>query len=384
MRNFKKTTTLIAIILIIFIAKSATGIIMDIFNNDFEQRWMELFKEVSKLNEYTTSRAVTLHRANIEGYNIDGAIFSGATFDGVKWEAMSATNSKFTKTVFKNCEFINVNFEDSTLTEVIFDNCKIEYSNFSGCTMLKTSLRNCEIIETRFDGTDGDLLRINSCKIMSRSTFSGSKIHFIFKDTTLSGVNMMGLGGCHPLTIDDCLLDEVDFYKSHFSDITLRRVQQGEGGIKFNGITAESIRLEKAELDGIGFMESHAKTAIIVNSEVFAIGFSGGGVGKITFRNSTVQYFDIAESIMPNVEFTSCNLIEPMLYDGFIKEFVIRDSSIKDITGNGFKADIVVWDNVTLDGKIDFTNAQIKDFRPTRLKRGPCLQLITTGSNVRF
>jgi hypothetical protein len=37
-----------------------------------------------------------------------------------------------------------------------------------------------------------------------------------------------------------------------------------------------------------------------------------------------------------------------------------------------------------LDGKIDLTNAQVKDFRPTRLKRGPRLNLITSGSNMRF
>jgi hypothetical protein len=269
-------------------------------------------------------------------------------------------------------------------TSVVFDNCKIIASNFSGCTMVKTVFNECEIEETALDGTDGDVLRVNKCIIKTRSAFSGSKIQFEFKDSTLSGVNMMAQNGAFPLTIDGGLLSEVDFGKSYFSDVILRRVRQGEGGIKFNSITAENIRLEEVELDGIGFMESHAKTAIIVDSEILAIGFSGGGVGKIIFRNSTVQYFDIAESMMPHVEFNSCRLIEPMLYDGLIKEFAIRDSTVKDITGNGFKAEIVVWDNVTLDGKIDLTNAQIKDFRPTRLKRGPRLQLITTGSNLRF
>jgi hypothetical protein len=48
------------------------------------------------------------------------------------------------------------------------------------------------------------------------------------------------------------------------------------------------------------------------------------------------------------------------------------------------KADTVLWDNVTLNGKIDLTNAQVKDFRPTRIQHGPDLQLITTGSNLNF
>jgi hypothetical protein len=59
-------------------------------------------------------------------------------------------------------------------------------------------------------------------------------------------------------------------------------------------------------------------------------------------------------------------------------------STIHIIDATEFKGEIVLWDNVTLDGKIDLTNAQVKDFRPTRLKRGPRLNLITTGSNMRF
>jgi len=39
-----------------------------------------------------------------------------------------------------------------------------------------------------------------------------------------------------------------------------------------------------------------------------------------------------------------------------------------------------------LGGQSDTHKAepQIKDFRPSRLKRGPNLNLITTGSNLRF
>lgn len=59
-------------------------------------------------------------------------------------------------------------------------------------------------------------------------------------------------------------------------------------------------------------------------------------------------------------------------------------SQINILNATAFKADTVVWDNVTLDGKIDLTNAQVKDFSPTRITRGPNLQLITTGSNMRF
>lgn len=87
---------------------------------------------------------------------------------------------------------------------------------------------------------------------------------------------------------------------------------------------------------------------------------------------------------MPYVELTGCNIHSFPMWDGYTDELTVQNSSIGEIDGENFKADLVVWDNVTLDGKIDLTNAQVKDFRPTRLKRGPTLNLITTGSNMRF
>jgi len=72
------------------------------------------------------------------------------------------------------------------------------------------------------------------------------------------------------------------------------------------------------------------------------------------------------------------------MWDGYTEELHIRNCAIDEIDGENFKADTVIWDNVTLDGKIDFTNAQVKDFQATRLKRGSQLQLVTTGSNLKF
>jgi hypothetical protein len=93
---------------------------------------------------------------------------------------------------------------------------------------------------------------------------------------------------------------------------------------------------------------------------------------------------EFSEVKLPKVTITNCRLYDTGLYDGYIDEFAVYNSEFNIIVGENFKADIVVWDNVTLDGKIDLTNAQVKDFRPTRLKRGPKLNLITTGSNMKF
>lgn len=369
----------------IFVATQvSTGNSMNILKNDFEQRWEELFKDVRKLNEYTAIQPIIFRSVKVEGYNINGAIFTGSNFDSISWKEMSAAKSKFSRVIFKNCSFLGVNFEDSILTDVIFDKCKIEYSNFSGCTMVRTVFMNSEIIETAFDGTDGDVLKFNKCTIGTRSAFSGSKISFDFKDTILSGVNMMHLNGGLPLFIEGGLLSEVDFSKSHFSTVILRQVRQGEGPVRFNGTTAESIRIEDVDMwRGLSLASVHADYVSIKGGKL-KTSFSNSVIQKIYAHNVEFYFFSLRKANLPYVILTNCIIQDFQLWNGYTDELIVQNSSIGEMFGKNFKADIVLWDNVTLDGKIDLTNAQVKDFRPTRLKRGPKLQLITTGSNMRF
>jgi uncharacterized protein YjbI with pentapeptide repeats len=381
--RYGKIARLLFFIIATITLASGVASAMNIFKNDFERRWSDLSKDVNKLNEYTKTHPVELRDVKAENLDIEGAIFVGATFSGVEWYAVDASKAILTKVLFRKCKFVGGKWKESVMTDVIFEDCEFTDTSLSGSTMVNVHFKNCKIDHTGIAYLKGEKVEFNGCH-WETGAGGDSRCEFVFKNCTLGGISFSMMKNGVPILFEDCLLDEIDFYGSHFSEVSLRRVRQGEGGIKFNDITAENIRLEDVSLDGIGFMNSRSKTAIIRDSEVLAIGFSGGGVGKIIFSNSTIQYFDIAESMMPHVEFNSCQLINPMLYDGFIEELAIRDSSIKDLTGNGFKGDIVIWDNVTLDGKIDFTNAKIKDFRPTRLKRGPRLQLITTGSNIQL
>ena len=110
----------------------------------------------------------------------------------------------------------------------------------------------------------------------------------------------------------------------------------------------------------------------------------GAKINKIHFRDSGLRHVDFDATNIGALNADKCEFLKPFFHRGFIAEFSLTNSTIEEARGKGFKADMVVWDNVTLDGKIDLTNAQVKDFRPSRLKRGPRLQLITTGSNMRI
>lgn len=48
------------------------------------------------------------------------------------------------------------------------------------------------------------------------------------------------------------------------------------------------------------------------------------------------------------------------------------------------KAKTVILENVSLDGELDFTGAHIGELKTKNVTKQPGLNLITTGSNVKF
>jgi uncharacterized protein YjbI with pentapeptide repeats len=380
MRNITWKTVVFFIVVSI-----ATGGLaaMNIFKNEFEQRWEELSKDVNKLNEYTRAHSVELRNEKAEGLKIQGATFTGAIFSQVEWINVNASKSTLTKVVFRKCKFYGGVWEDGTMTEVLFEDCEFVDTSLCGNTMANVRFKNCKINETGIGYLKGGRVEFEGCQ-WDTGVGGDSSCEFIFKNCTIGGISFSMMKGNVPILFEDCLLDEVNFNKSHFSDVTLRRVKQGEGGVKFNEITAKSINFEDVEMmRGTGIGYATVGMVRIVGGSMYGPSFLDSNITKVYVRDAYITRFAIG-NMMGQVHVSNSTLHRSGLFDGVIDEFSVSNSNIDEVVGENFKADTVVWDNVTLDGKIDFTNAHIKDFRPTRIKRGPHLQLITTGSNIRF
>ena len=357
---------------------------MDLYKNDFEQKWEQLFEDVNQLNEYSATNPVKLRKVEVEGKEINGAIFTGAVFSGVKWTSTRGLKTKFTKTIFQNCEFIGCNFDESNFTGVEFTGCKFINSTLSGSKMIDVRFVDCVMEEAKFTGLDGNTLVLEGGMYGVRTSFSFSGLPLHIKGVNLSGVNFMGMVDSCPLLIEGGSLSEVDFGKSYFSTVTLRRVKQGEGPVRFNGATMDKISIEDADLwRGLSLSEIKAGSVSIEGGKL-KTSFSDSIIPKVYAHNVEFYLFSLSESHLPFVSLTDCKIHDFPMWDGYTEELHIRNCAIDEIDGENFKADTVIWDNVTLDGKIDFTNAQVKDFQATRLKRGSQLQLITTGSNLKF
>lgn len=356
---------------------------MSPFGSDFQENYQTLFKNVEKLNEYTKENKVELKGVEVKEVDLDGAEFHGATFIKVKWKDINLEKSVFTGVVFKDCEFENANLNGSKFIDCIFKNCKLYNTKINRATWKNGQFLNCQIENSILNKWFGDGVVFNGGKILD-TPFAEGKIQYTFKNIELDGVQVVLTEGGVPLTVEDSDLSEVDFGDSHFSDIILRRVKQSGGGVKFNDLTAKSISFEDVDMTkGTAIGRSNVGVVRISGGR-FGTAFDGSTVGRIIARDAELSYMSFSEATLPYVEIAKCSLYDTGMWDGHIKELLVTNSQFNVIVGENFKADIVLWDNVTLDGKIDLTNAQVKDFRPSRINRGSNLQLITTGSNMRF
>lgn len=202
---------------------------MSIFKNNFEKRWEELFKDVEKLNQYTTKAPISLRDVKVQNYNIDGAIFSNAIFKSIEWAVCSSQKASYTKVIFENCKFIQSDFSYSNFTDVQFINCEFFDSDFNRSNLVGVIFKSCKFDQMGLVENKGDLLKMENCTILD-SGLGDSAIDFEFKDCTFDGVDISVSKGGHKLLIEGGLLSEVDFGDSHFSDVTLRRVRQGGAG----------------------------------------------------------------------------------------------------------------------------------------------------------
>jgi uncharacterized protein YjbI with pentapeptide repeats len=363
---------------------TSAGVAMNIFKNDFEKRWEVLSGDVEKLNGYTKLHPVELRNVKVEGKNLDGVVFNAAIFDGVEWINTSLEEGIFTKVVFKNCKFINTQNWNSTFTDVLFENCTFHSAEFSGSTMVDVSFKGCKITDSRLKELVGNELLIEGSTLEERTSLAWSSIPMTFRKCTLDGVGLSGMKLPNAMTVEDSLLDEVDFGRGHFSTVTLRRVKQGEGPVRFNSSIVDTFTFDNVDMTrGVSLAFVKANLVRITGGR-FGAAFEGSMIAKVLAQGAFLANIDFSEATMPHVGIGNCELYDLAIWDAIIEEFSIMASTINIIDATEFKGEIVLWDNVTLDGKIDLTNAQVKDFRPTRLKRGPRLNLITTGSNMKF
>ncbi len=343
--------------------------------------WLERFNDVEQFNTYASNNKVKLNDAIIKDKSTIGVILSGATFSDTEWEKVDFSNSHITNSVFEDSEFTEVSFKNSTMTDVVFKNCKFIGSSFSQSKLVNVKFINCDFLSTGFfklsqskvEFQDVDFERVDFDKSQANLSFSGSK----FINTDFTSLNVPS-----SLTFTKSELD-VDFSRSTIDKLEITDSishRAGGGSIKmkevilkdnkgdrinFGDSMIDRITIENADMTDqiIGIVRSSVKDLLIINSkgEVAAIKAT---IGKIKILNSPKVLIDVDEATA--------------------ESFYISGSTIQTGLFENLKAKKLEFENVTLDGKMNFKNAQVEQFINKNTTQTPKAVIDITGSNIKF
>ncbi|WP_198358367.1 pentapeptide repeat-containing protein [Streptomyces fildesensis] len=135
-------------------------------------------------------------RTRLEKLRVDSVEVTGCDLASLQW-----TDSKVSRSVFRDCKLMGATLEDVTLDHVLFENCKIDYSTF---TRLRATgpviFSKCSLRETTFTAADLGAALIDDCDLRL-TEFDGGKYRGLdLRDNDLS--QLRGLGCLKQIVID--------------------------------------------------------------------------------------------------------------------------------------------------------------------------------------
>ena len=346
-----------------------------------ESPWKELFADIVKLNEFTQqNRKVQVHDALIENYDISGANLRAAVFEKTEWKNVIAKKIIMDKAVFRNSKFEKVSFAGASFSGVLFEN-----SEFIDVEFDEAQLSDVRFVSCKFKGTDFWKLQHSKIKFdharIEKSQFNDSSAELAFANSTLNDVDMRSLQAPSALNFEKSELKEVNFSDSHLSNFSLSSVNADKYG--FEGGTVDKVDIRDSYL-GIGMREVQIGSLTIARSKIESR-FTLSKIDHVDISNcQAVIDLGFYKSTVGTLSIRECALENFRAIGATITTMKIKDSQLRNNEFKNLKAGTVIFENVTLDQKIDFTNAQIDTLNVKGLVKLPSLNLITTGSNIKL
>ena len=343
--------------------------------------WLERFNDVETFNNYASEHKVKLSDAIIKNKVTKGVILTGATFSNTEWEKVDFSNSHITDSVFEDSDFTEVDFDHATMTNVTFKNSK-----FVGTDFDKSRLVNVKFINSDFRSSD--FFKITQSKIefqdtnFERVTFDKAQATFSFSGSKFINTDFTSLNAPSSLSFTKSELD-VDFSRSRIDklDITDSKLNEPGGGdlsikelilkdLKGDRISIADSYIQRATVEntdlvsfGLGLVDTKIDDLLVINSKDRVV-LMGAKVGKVRILNSNLRTFHASEATADSI--------------------YISNTTIKEGKFEKLKAKKLEFENVTLDGEMNFKNAQVDQFINKNTTQTPKAVIDLSGSNIKF
>lgn len=135
-------------------------------------------------------------RAELDRVRVDSVEFTGCDLASLRW-----TESKITRTVFRDCKLMGAVLEDITLDDVLFENCKLDYGTLTRIRVMGPVIfSQCSARETTFAAADLGAAAFDDCDLRL-TEFSGGKLRGLdLRGNDLS--QLRGLASLRQVIID--------------------------------------------------------------------------------------------------------------------------------------------------------------------------------------
>ena len=174
---------------------------------------------------------------------------------------------------------------------------------------------------------------------------------------------------------------DVDMERSKLKELIIENT-------KFDSIfdvgSAESIVARNSVID-TSFSATTIGHLIVDNTDVMRMISNRAKINSISLTDcKRAEKVVMYEASVATFSVTNCPLYDFRAREANIGSLRVKGGSITNSKFEGMKAKTVLLENVSLDGELNFTGAQIGDLKTHNLTQQPGLKLITTGSTVKF
>jgi len=343
--------------------------------------WLERFNDVEKFNTYASDNKVKLSNVIIKDKITTGVILNGATFSNTEWEKVDFSNSHITSSVFEDSEFTEVDFANAIMTDVVFKNCKFTRTNFDEARLVNVKFVNCDLHTSGFFKITQSKIEFQDT-VFERVTFSEAQADLSFSGSKFINTGFTNQNPPTSLSFTKSELD-VDFSRSSIDklEITDSELHEPGGGdlrikelilkdLKGDRISIADSHIQRATVEntdlvsfGLGLVDSKIDDLLVINSKDRVV-LMGAKIGKVRILNSNLRTFHVSEATADSI--------------------YISNTTIKEGKFEKLKAKKLEFENVTLDGKMNFKNAQVEKFIHKNTTQTPKTVIDLTGSNIKF
>lgn len=345
--------------------------------------WKERFNDVNKLNEYTKQGLkIEISDALIKDYKFNDAIFNNASFKEVEWIDTVTKKLSFTNTVFKSNSFENVEFTDAIFTNVTFED-----SEFYNTSFYLSQMTGVKFVRCTFKNKS-DFSTIKNANIefdhstFDHTSFAETQGNLFFRNSTLNNVRLIDLVFPSSITFENSKLQDVALDRSKLTKLEMDNVT-GDGRNGFNGGSIADVEVRNSTIR-FGLNEGDVGKVSFINSTISA-GFRSSKIKEFIIVNcKEVKGLGFYKASLDNLQISNCPIGNIDMTFAIINHASFEKLSIEKSSFRTTKMMSLSFTDVSLDGSMDFSNAQVEHILTQNVTKLPGLNLNLTGSNVKF